>query len=205
MEITELQLIRQSVFESFIPNIDNQALIIELQNFYANITSKLEDIYDWDMRFPSAGPESEKLKEEIGKRVDAVAGKPMVCREIWMYTMSKFMTMPQHNHKTNYQLHPEEYYSIAYYAYAPPDGANLHFVANYANTMESRICVAAETGKLIIFNSFLDHYTDRHLSEEKRMCISGNYKPETPDKTMVPDWSTYIKPKDKNVPLTRFS
>ena len=205
MEIKELQIIRQSVFESFIPSIDNQALIAELQNFYANITSKLKDIYDWDMSFPSAGPESEKLKEEIAKRVDAVAGKPMVCREIWMYTMSKFMTMPQHNHKTNYQLHPEEYYSIAYYAYAPTDGANLHFVANYANTMESRIMVKAETGKLIIFNSFLDHYTDRHLSDEQRMCISGNYKPETPDKTMVPDWSTYIKPKDKNVPLTRFS
>ena len=205
MEIRELQIIRQSVFESFIPSIDNQALIAELQNFYANITSKLKDIYDWDMSFPSAGPESEKLKEEIAKRVDAVAGKPMVCREIWMYTMSKFMTMPQHNHKTNYQLHPEEYYSIAYYAYAPTDGANLHFVANYANTMESRIMVKAETGKLIIFNSFLDHYTDRHLSDEQRMCISGNYKPETPDKTMVPDWSTYIKPKDKNVPLTRFS
>lgn len=205
MEIKELQIIRQSVFESFIPSIDNQALIVELQNFYANITSKLKDIYDWDMSFPSAGPESEKLKQAIGERVDAVAGKPMVCREIWMYTMSKFMTMPQHNHKTNYQLHPEEYYSIAYYAYAPPDGANLHFVANYANTMESRIMVKAETGKLIIFNSFLDHYTDRHLSDEQRMCISGNYKPETPDKTMVPDWSTYIKPKDKNVPLTRFS
>lgn len=205
MEIEELSLIRQSVFESFIPNVDNSALIKELQDFYSNITSKLNDIYDWDMSFPSAGPESEKLKEEIGKRVDAVAGKPMVCREIWMYTMSKFMTMPQHNHKTNYQLHPEEYYSIAYYAYAPNDGANLHFVANYANTMESRIMVKAETGKLIIFNSFLDHYTDRHLSDEQRMCISGNYKPETPDKTMVPDWSTYIKPKDKNVPLTRFS
>lgn len=205
MEIKELQLIRQSVFESFIPSIDNQALIAELQEFYSNITSKLNDIYDWDMSFPSAGPESEKLKEEIGKRVNAVAGKPMICREIWMYTMSKFMTMPQHNHKTNYQLHPEEYYSIAYYAYAPEDGANLHFVANYANTMESRIMVKAETGKLIIFNSFLDHYTDRHLSDEQRMCISGNYKPETPDKTMVPDWSTYIKPKDKNVPLTRFS
>lgn len=205
MEIEELSLIRQSVFESFIPNVDNSALIKELQDFYSNITSKLNDIYDWDMSFPSAGPESEKLKEEIGKRVDAVAGKPMVCREIWMYTMSKFMTMPQHNHKTNYQLHPEEYYSIAYYAYAPEGGANLHFVANYANTMESRIMVKAETGKLIIFNSFLDHYTDRHLSDEQRMCISGNYKPETPDKTMVPDWSTYIKPKDKNVPLTRFS
>lgn len=205
MEINEIPLIRQSIFESFIPDVDNTALISELQVFYANITSKLNDIYDWDMSFPSAGPESEKLKQAIGERVDAVAGKPMVCREIWMYTMSKFMTMPQHNHKTNYQLHPEEYYSIAYYAYAPPDGANLHFVANYANTIESRIMVKAETGKLIIFNSFLDHYTDRHLSDEQRMCISGNYKPETPDKTMVPDWSTYIKPKDKNVPLTRFS
>lgn len=205
MEIKELPLIHQSVFESFIPSVNNEALIAELQTFYANITSKLNDIYDWDMSFPSAGPESEKLKAEISKRVDAVAGKPMVCREIWMYTMSKFMTMPQHNHKTNYQLHPEEYYSIAYYAHAPEGGANLHFVANYANTMESRIMVKAETGKLIIFNSFLDHYTDRHLSDEQRMCISGNYKPETPDKTMVPDWSTYIKPKDKNVPLTRFS
>jgi hypothetical protein len=205
MEIVEIPLITQNIYESFIPDIDNIALVTELNTYYTNVTSKLKDIYDWDMSFPAAGPESEKLKDEISKRVDAVAGKPMVCREIWMYTMSKLMTMPQHNHKTNYQLHPEEYYSIAYYAHAPEDGANLHFVAEYCNGMENRIVVPAVTGKLIIFNSFLDHYTDRHLSDENRMCISGNYKPETPDKTMVPDWSTYIKPKDKNVPLTRFS
>jgi hypothetical protein len=155
MEIVEIPLITQNIYESFIPDIDNVALVAELNTYYTNVTSKLKDIYDWDMSFPAAGPESEKLKDEISKRVNAVAGRSMVCREIWMYTMSKLMTMPQHNHKTNYQLHPEEYYSIAYYAHAPEDGANLHFVAQYCNGMENRIVVPAVTGKLIIFNSFL--------------------------------------------------
>jgi hypothetical protein len=78
MQIEEISLVKQSIFESYITEIDNEKLIVELNKFYSNITSKLSDVYDWDMSFPSAGPESEKLKDEISKRVDAVAGKPMV-------------------------------------------------------------------------------------------------------------------------------
>ena len=66
MEIVEIPLIAQNIYESFILDVDNAALIAELNTHYANVTSKLNDIYDWDMSFPAAGPESEKLKEEIG-------------------------------------------------------------------------------------------------------------------------------------------
>jgi hypothetical protein len=194
MEIKELSLINQKVYEAFIPNIDNSILMAELNTFYANVTEKLKDAHDWNMRFPDAGPESEKLKEEINIRVNAVAGKQMECREFWMFSMKNGGSVPRHNHKTNYQLHPEEYYSIVYYPLSPAGAANLNFIGSYCNTMESSISVKSESGKLIIFNSFLDHYTDRHLVDAERVCISANYKPSEPDKSLVSDWTRFAKP-----------
>jgi hypothetical protein len=203
MEIQEVEFIKLSLYQSFL-DIDNERLIKELEEFPQNLAGNPDDIYRWEPDFPSAGLESETLKRELLLRVESIAGKPMVCNAIWIYTLKKGQSIPQHSHKTNYQLHPEEYYSVAYYAKAPEGGANLTFVGNYCNTMESRITVTAETGKAIIFNSYVDHLTDRHLSDEDRMCISANYQPLTPDTTPVPDWSVYLKAREKGVPLTRF-
>lgn len=190
MKIREIQLIRQNIFESHIDVVDNEKLISELNNFYKNNNNS----FSGDIKFPLAGPESEKLQNEINSRVDIVAGKKMKCREFWMFTMKNGGAVPRHNHKTNYQLHPEEYYSIAYYPLTTDGGANLHFVANYCNTMEEVVSIKAECGKLIIFNSFIDHYTDRHSIDSERICISANYKPVDPDKSLVSDWTRFAKP-----------
>jgi hypothetical protein len=194
MEINEIPLIKQCIFESFINNIDNNKLINELNDFYLNMKSNTGSSGGLDMAFPIAGPESCRLMNEIKKRVELIAGREMVCREFWMFSMQAGGSVPRHNHKTNHQLHPEEYYSIAYYPACPGDGANLNFIGNFCNTMESAVSVKSEEGKLIIFNSFIDHYTDRHMSESKRICISANYKPVSPDRSLVSDWTRFAKP-----------
>lgn len=191
MNISEITFIKQSIFESFIPSIDNEKLLKELNDFYLGIMASGESA---DMRFPDAGEESSKLKDEIGKRVDAIAGKQMKCREFWMFTMRNNGSVPRHNHKTNYQLHPEEYYSVTYYPLVPDDGANLNFIGNFCNTMESLISVKPQIGKLVIFNSFIDHYTDKNMSDSERVCISANYKPLEADKSLVSDWTKFAKP-----------
>lgn len=190
MEIRKLEFIQQSIFESFIDSIDNSKLIKELNNFYLNVSTGIVDMDG----FPNAGPESEKLKNEINSRVDIIAGKQMKCREFWMFTMKNGGSVPRHNHKTNYQLHPEEYYSIAYYPLSPDGGANLNFIGNFCNTIEKVISVKSEQGKLVIFNSFIDHYTDKHSVDIERICISANYKPVDPDKSLVSDWTRFAKP-----------
>ena len=191
MEISEIPLIQQSVFESTIESVNNISLIQELNDFYLN-SAKDKNLADTN--FPDAGPESRRLSYEISRRVEAVAGKKMVCRQFWMLSMSSGGSVPQHNHKNNYQLHPEEYYSVAYYPAAPDGGANIHFYASYCNTMQKRIVVESTVGKLVIFNSYLDHYTDRHWSDDPRICISANYKPAEPDKSVVSDWSSFAQP-----------
>jgi|694.fasta_scaffold00969_37 hypothetical protein len=191
MDIREIPLIQQSVFESTITSIDNFALVNELNKFYSNPENSQNLA---DVRFPEAGPETLKLENEISLRVNTVAQKQMICKQFWMLSMSSGGSVPQHNHKNNYQLHPEEYYSVAYYPSAPEGGANIHFYASYCNTMQKRIVVKSSVGKLVIFNSYLDHYTDRHWSDDPRICISANYKPAEPDKTVVSDWSSFAQP-----------
>lgn len=188
MQINEIQLISQSVFESFIDNINNEKLINELSDFYLINISSGEKIYG----FPEAGDETLKLKNSIDLRVSTVLGKDAFCRGCWMMSMNKQSTpVPQHSHKTNKQLNPSEYFSFAYYARADEGAAPLNFVANYCNTMTSRISVPAETGKLLIFNSYIEHYTDLNKSDSDRVCISGNYWPVNPDTSLRSDWNQF--------------
>lgn len=194
MEINEVPLIRQSIFESLITNVDNDALVKELRIYYLNKSSGDGKKDSQNMKFPIAGPESEKLQDEILKRVEIVSGKKMKCKEFWMFSMNNGGSVPRHNHKTNYQLHPEEYYSVSYYPLCEEDGADIFFIANYCNTLENLISIKTQTGKLIIFNSFIDHYTSKHMSNSERICISANYKPEMPDESVVSDWTRFARP-----------
>lgn len=190
MKIKEIPLIRQSIFELDIDSIDNTKLIEELNSFYAKMSTYVNS----DMKFPNAGQESEKLKTEILAAVNFIAQKEMKCSEFWMFTMRSGGSVPRHNHKTNYQLHPEEYYSIAYYPHCPDGSANLHFVGNYCNSLEALATVRPRQGKLVVFNSYLDHYTDKQIPDGDRICISANYKPVEPDKSLVSDWTKFAKP-----------
>jgi len=188
VEIVEHELIRQSVFESFIDNIDNEVLIQELQNFYFRNIGSSEKIYG----FPDAGEQTHKLRLEIDARVMAISQKQMFCRGCWMMAMNKQSSpVPQHSHKTNKQLDPTEYYSFAYYPRAEDGATPLNFVANYCNTMTSRISIPAETGKLLVFNAYVEHYTDVNRSDSDRVCISGNYWPAQPNTELRSDWGTY--------------
>jgi hypothetical protein len=188
MEINEISLINQSVFESFIDDIDNELLIQELNDFYLRNIGSSEKVYG----FPEAGDQTRKLCLEIDNRVSAIAQKKMFCRGCWMISMNKQSSpVPQHSHKTNKQLDPTEYYSFAYYPRAEQGAAPLNFVANYCNTMTSRISVPAETGKLLVFNAYLEHYTDVNQSDTDRICISGNYWPVEPNTELRSDWGTY--------------
>lgn len=203
MKIHEISVVKQSIFVSSLEDIDNSSLIAELDSYYLNISNANVSS---DMRFPLAGPECAKLKNGIDLQINAVAGKEMECREFWMFSLTNGGSVPIHNHWTNYQLHPEEYYSIAYYPAVPRGSARLHFSATYCRLMKQTISVNPEPGMLIIFNSYIDHYTDKNTTFEKRTCISANYRPVVPDKSLVSDWASFALPRpSEDARFSKFS
>jgi hypothetical protein len=201
-KIVEIDLISESIYEIDINNINNRLLIEELNNF--NLLQLGKETRTTG--FPPSGEETKNLQILIDYFMKKISGKEMFCKEFWMHSMDNIGgAIPRHNHKTNKQLHPEEYFSFAYYPSVPEDAANIHFVANYCNTIDTSITIKPENSKLLIFHSYVDHYTDRHSSTENRVCISGNYWPVDPDKTTVSDWSKYMTTKEQKKRVLKFS
>jgi hypothetical protein len=204
-ELNEISLIRESIYETILNGIDNDALISELENFNLSrleLDEKENKVYG----FPASGHQTLLLENSINLLMLGLSGQEMFCREFWMYSMSDTgAAVPRHNHKTNKQLFPEEYFSFAYYPKVSDGCADIYFVGNSCNTIESGIKIKPENSKLLIFHSYIDHYTDRNKSPEKRVCISGNYWPVNPNKTTSSDWSKFMKTEKQQEQVFKFS
>jgi hypothetical protein len=180
-------------------NVDNLKILEELDSgkrqiehsYREGFLSKTTVTYFEDERLPLNAPECEKLKQLMTDKVSAVAGKPMMLAEIWSLTLNRGQSITVHTHKSNTHMRPEDYYSVSYYVNAPEGSARLIFNVNICNTIERLIPITPEPGMFLIFNSFIQHYSDRHNSDEQRLVISANFHPENPDLTPVPDWSAY--------------
>jgi hypothetical protein len=197
-EITQIPLSDFNIHMTRI-DVDNLKILEELdsgkrqiENSYREgFLSKTTVTYFEDERLPLNAPECEKLKRLMTDKVSAVAGKPMMLAEIWSLTLNKGQSITVHTHKSNTHMHPEEYYSVSYYVNAPAGSARLIFNINICNTVERLIPITPESGMFLIFNSFIQHYSDRHNSDEPRLVISANFHPVQPNLEHVPDWSAY--------------
>lgn len=202
MNIRSIPLISETIYTSFLDEIDNEALVGELELYYL---SMIGNSNTGIAGFPNSGINTALLESRITSIITSIALKPVFCREFWMYSMlDTSSSIPRHNHKTNKQLHPEEYYSFAYYPIASDDAAKIYFVANHCNTIDSLVSLQPQTSMLIVFHSYVDHYTDRHNSTNKRVCISGNYWPVEPDKSLVSDWTKLVN-SGKTAAVSKFS
>lgn len=115
----------------------------------------------------------------------------MKITEIWSLTLNKGESVSAHSHRSNTHMDPSEYYSIAYYPSAPVDCSKLIFDVSWCNTIENLVHITPQTGMLVLFNSYIKHFTDRHPLDISRVVVSANLCPEEPNKTPVPDWSAY--------------
>jgi hypothetical protein len=204
-EVEKINLISIDVIKSKIIGIDNQKLLNEISNTRGDIDDTfLEDkhhTYYEDKRYPFGHVESEKLINKLTDTVSNILKREMVLSEIWTLTLEHGQSVAAHSHKSNTHLRPEEYFSIAYYPSAPENSADLIFLANAANTIDSSVVVKPETGDLIIFNSYLTHMTNRHRNKtEPRVVISANFIPKNPDRSPTQDWSAYARnPEDSEI------
>jgi hypothetical protein len=196
--VERINLIQIDVLRTKLSGIDNNKLIEEVVNTRGEIDETyLEDkhhTYYEDKRYPFGYVESEKLINKLTEAVSAILGRQMILSEIWTLTLEHGQSVAAHSHKSNTHLHPEEYFSIAYYPSAPSGSADLIFMANAANTIDNSIVIKPETGDLIVFNSYLNHMTNRHRNkDEARIVISANFIPENPNPTPTQDWSAYSR------------
>jgi hypothetical protein len=180
-------------------DVDNVKIAKELSDGKRQIEASYKDgflsktnvTYFEDERLPLNAQECEKLKSLMTEKVSIVAGKPMVLTEIWSLTLSRGQSITVHTHKSNTHMRPQDYYSVSYYVNAPEGSARLIFNVNICNTIERLIPITPKPGMFLIFNSFIQHYSDRHNSDDQRLVISANFHPKNPDLTPVPDWSAY--------------
>jgi len=202
-DVEKINLIQIDVLKTKMFDIDNTKLIQEIINTRGEIDENyLEDkhhTYYEDKRYPFGYIESERLIDRLSERVSVALGREMILSEIWTLTLEHGQSVAAHSHKSNTHLHPEEYFSIAYYPSAPTGSADLIFLANAANTIDSSIMITPEPGDLIIFNSYLTHMTNRHRNkDEPRIVISANFSPKNPSVTPTQDWSAYSRNGDEN-------
>lgn len=152
-----------------IDDINNDALIKEALDFEDNkldsnpLASKYED---------SELPDSESLDHLIYK-IDCIV----------KVNISPFLKLDGHwahilhpQQSTMYHSHTgeREGISFVYYVKAPEDSGNLVFNFDVAG---KNLCasIEPEVGKLVLFPTWIPHYTSRNVSEDTRISISGNY------------------------------
>jgi hypothetical protein len=45
-----------------------------------------------------------------------------------------------------------------------------------------------------MFNSYINHMTNRHYNKEQRVVVSANLSPSNANTAENPDWSAYVVP-----------
>lgn len=193
------KLINLEVFTTTIESVNNEKILNELSEYGSSVDKKYIDsyldgnnhTYYEDMKFPKSEPECLRLHNEIESTVSGFLNKKMKITEIWSLTLNKGESVSAHSHRSNTHMDPSEYYSIAYYPSAPVDCSKLIFDVSWCNTIENLVHITPQTGMLVLFNSYIKHFTDRHPLDISRVVVSANLCPEEPNKTPVPDWSAY--------------
>jgi hypothetical protein len=197
-DVEKINLVSIDVLKTKIIGIDNFKLLEEIAGANTEIDDSFMDdkhhTYYEDKKYPFGMIESEKLIHKLTEQVSAAIGKEMVLSDIWTLSLEFGQSVSAHSHKSNTHLHPEEYFSIAYYPSAPDGSADLIFLVNAGNTIENSVEIKPETGDLVIFNSYLTHMTNRHRNkEEARLVVSANFAPKNPNKKSTQDWSAYSR------------
>jgi hypothetical protein len=197
-DLKVVNLFSLNVYTSYLKDINNNIILDEIQEHSGSIPD-VKDPYPAhtfyeDRTFPFEKPECKKLFKEIEKTVSSILNREMKINSIWTLSLEKGQSVTAHTHKVNTHLYPEEYFSISYYINAPKDSADLIFTTSHCNTIETSTAITPETGMLIVFNSFINHMTNRHYNEEQRVVVSANLSPVNENLSENPDWSAYAVP-----------
>ena len=159
--------------EYHLEGIDNSQLEKEcLENQHKKLdTNPLKSLYE-----DSVIPESEavdKLLFEVNytikKNIDPFLGLD----GLWAHILHPNQSTMIHSHENQ---SPQNGVSWVYYVKAPDGCGNLVFDFN-VHTKNFCVSFKPSVGSLILFPSWMPHYTTRNVSNETRISISGNHFP----------------------------
>lgn len=188
-------LINLNIYSTLLSNIDNNFLSKNiLENLNTPDVPGFLESHNHTYHEDTILNESEELNKlilEIEFFASGLFNRPYVLESIWGLVLNEGQSVMMHTHKSNRHLHPQEYYSIAYYPQVPEGSADLIFSLNYCNIIEEIKKIKPEEGLLVMFNSYIPHMTSDHKSDIPRVVISANIAPKNPNQLIVPDWSPY--------------
>jgi hypothetical protein len=197
-KINTIPLINQNIFTSQLLDIDNEQIVSDINLYGFPVNADCEEygsvsrgFVQYEDTVVPVTPEFTKLEKLIVQIVDEVTNRKYKIDEIWAIKLMPGQSVIAHSHYKNHHTHPGDYFSIAYYPYAPLDSADLIFSAHWCGYMHNTISVKPQDGLLIIFNSFITHMTARQMIESPRIVVSMNLSPIEPRVNPNADWGIY--------------
>lgn len=136
-------------------------------------------------------PLMRSLQEHIVSTVDGALHIKHKLTAMWGLVLQQGESVQPHSHRSSDQHDPSQYYSVAYYPTAEPGDAQLVFSVQHGNLIESCRHVAPASGKIVIFPSYLNHWTTRQLLDKPRVVVSANLEPVDPSPVSFQDWTAY--------------
>ena len=176
-----------------IPNDVICAQIIEHDDYVdPNMDMLLDNNHTYyeDMRLPNT-KEISSLKLKIAEAMSEIAGREYVVTEAWSIILEPGQSISAHSHCVHGAIDPNDYFAFAYYPFAPPGSSDLQFLSTHSNVISTTVSAPVSTGTLLIFNSYLIHWTHRQHGNSIRVNVSGNLAPVTPNTRPADDWSKY--------------
>jgi hypothetical protein len=198
-KINTIPLINQNIFTSQLLDINNEQIVSDINLYGFPVNADCEEygsvsrgFVQYEDTVVPVTPEFTKLEKLIVQIVYEVTNRKYKIDEIWAIKLMPGQSVIAHSHYKNHHTYPGDYFSIAYYPYAPLDSADLIFSAHWCGYMHNTISVKPQDGLLIIFNSFITHMTARQMIESPRIVVSMNLGPIEPRVNPNADWGIYM-------------
>ena len=198
IDLERVSLIDLGIWTGKIDDVDPLQIASDIKNYAQTIEQACPEygiisrgfVQFEDLVMPIT-PEVVKLEEAVHDRLKHLTGRDYMLHDTWAVDLEYNQSVIAHSHHSNLHLHPHEFFSVTYYPQVPEGSAELVFNVDYCATMSSTVSVKPEVGTVVIFNSFIQHMTSRHKSQDSRLVVSMNWGPVEPTLSPNADWSVY--------------
>jgi hypothetical protein len=198
-EIKNVSLVSQLVHVTKLEDIDHDQIASDIELYAPGTKEELLEYGQFSRKFVQhenlvmpVTPEITRLEKAVLETMKQLTGRDYEIHDMWSVKLIMNQSIIAHSHHSNLHIHPEEYYSIAYYPQVPDGAAELVFTADWCGLMQTSVPLTPEKGLLVIFNSYITHMTARHVVDTPRLVVSINLGPVKPDTTPSADWSVYL-------------
>ena len=167
------------VFRSHIEGLDNDHLgKISIASADKKIDSQASATGYEDSPINADDPQILRLRKTVKKIMHEHIDQRLEEGEIWAHVLRSGETTMIHSHRSKSDW---AFLGVSwvYYVYNPPtknSGGKIVFQTQIGGTKTINADFDPKHGDLIIFPSWLPHFTTRNASPEVRISISGNYR-----------------------------